>query len=243
MNLFKKVYWNIIFILFFPFVMIWVLTTLALFLPFPQKVRDRVFDFVARSLGRASLFLSNTKLEIENVELVPDKPPYLIVFNHGSSFDIYTLFLLPHTYRAVMKKELMYIPFFGLIAWLYGHVPIDRKNIKKALIALESIKDKFSRYPIFMAITGTRVRNKNFMKTKLKKGPVITSLVNKVPMLPVTMLHADEVHLKGLRPITPGLTIKIVIHPLINVENCTLKDRNRLLSELKNIIGGPIIGE
>jgi len=236
-------FWNIVFILFFPIVTIWVLTTLALFLPFPQKVRDRVFDFVARKWGQMALLLADTKLEIENIEIVPEKPPYLIVFNHGSNFDIFSLFLLPQAYRAVMKKELMYIPFFGLLAWLYGNIPINRQNLRKAMIALDSIKGKFSRYPIFMAITGTRIRNKNFMKHKLKKGPVITAIVNQVPMLPVTVLNADKVHLKGFRPFTPGLTIKIVIHPLMDMDNYSLKEKNEVLSKLKKVIGAPIISE
>jgi 1-acyl-sn-glycerol-3-phosphate acyltransferase len=226
--------------LFFPFVTALVVIVLALFLPFPLKVRDKVFEVVAKTWGKAGLLLSNTKLEIENIENVPSKPPYMIVFNHGSNFDIFALFLLPQAYRAVMKKEILYIPFFGLIAVLYGHIPIDRKNLRRAKHALEKVKHKFKRYPIFMAITGTRVKNKDFMKKKLKKGPVITAIQNSIPMLPVTVLNADKVHLRGFRPLTPGLTIKLVVHPIIPVDKYSLENRNEVLSLLKEIIGKPI---
>jgi len=240
MNFFKVLFWNTVFVICFPVVTAIVIVILTLFLPFPLNVRDKVFELVAKAWGKAGLFLSNTKLEIENIENVPKKPPYMIVFNHGSNFDIFALFLLPQAYRAVMKKEILYLPFFGLIAVLYGHIPIDRKNLKKAKNALAKVKSKFERYPIFMAITGTRVKNEDFMKKKLKKGPVITAIQNNIPMLPVTVLNADKVHLRGFRPLMPGLTIKLVVHQVIPVDNYSLENRNEVLSLLKEILGKPI---
>ncbi len=206
---------------------------------FPFK--DQIVDFFARIWARSCLYSANVKLRWTGWENVPNKPPYIIVFNHQSDFDIYALMAgLPRIYRAIMKKELMYYPFFGWIIYFFGFVPIDRKNTKSAIRSINRAAKMFNRYPYIMALTGTRVRNRDFLKHKMKKGPAVTAIQYGVPLLPVTIINADEVHMKGLGLINPGKTIELVIHPIINPSVYSIDERDQLVQNIKEVLAKPL---
>ena len=206
---------------------------------FPFK--DSVVDAFARFWARVCLRSANVRVTWEGWENVPEKLPYIIVFNHQSDFDIYALMVgLPRLYRAIMKKELMYYPFFGWIIYFFGFVPIDRKNRKRAIHSIGRAARMFNRYPYMMALTGTRVRTRDFLKHKMKKGPAVTAIQYGVPLLPVTIVHADEIHVKGLGLINPGITIDLIVHPLIDYSRYTIDERDQLVQNMKEVLAKPL---
>ncbi len=203
--------------------------------------KDKIVDTFARLWARACLLSANATVSWEGWENVPEKPPYIIVFNHQSDFDIYALMAgLPKIYRAIMKKELMYYPFFGWIIYFFGFVPIDRKNTKNAIRSINRAAKMFNRYPYIMAITGTRVRTRDFMKHKMKKGPAVTAIQYGVPLLPVTIVHADEIHVKGLGLINPGKTIELIVHPPIDSTRYAIDERDQLVQNIKEVLAKPL---
>lgn len=215
-----------------------ILAVLTLIL-FPFK--DQVVDFFARIWARICLWSANVDVTWKGWENVPNDPPYIIVFNHQSDFDIYALMVgLPRIYRAIMKKELMYYPFFGWIIYFFGFVPIDRKNRKNAINSIKHASRMFNRYPYIMALTGTRVRTRDFMKYKMKKGPAVTAIKYGVPLLPVTIIHADEVHVRGLGLINPGITIELVVHPPIDPGIYSIDERDELVQNIRDVLAKPL---
>jgi len=197
---------------------------------------------VARFWARTVLLAAHVKVRSEGLAHVPEKPPYLIVFNHQSDFDIYALMVgLPRLYRAVMKKELMYYPLVGWVIYFLGFVPIDRGNLKRAMKSLERAAARFQRYPYMMAITGTRVRNRDFPGWKLKKGPVVTAIRFGVPTLPVTLVGADDVHVKGMGLIHPGRTIEVVAHPVMDTSDWVMERRDEYVEQLRQVLMKPLI--
>ncbi len=218
------------------------LVVLLLFVFLPSKARNRFFNRVAKVWSWVLLKASGTKVVVKGKENLPEGPPYIIAFNHLSNFDIYVMaHALDPVFRAVMKKEIMYIPLFGFVLKLYDSMPIDRKNIKSAKESLKRVSRFFNRHPYIMAITGTRIRNRDFFKVKLKKGPVVTAIQHKIPILPLTLIGPDHIQPKGAVLIEPGKTVEVIIHKPINTENLTLEDRDRVLAELREIIGKPLI--
>jgi len=206
---------------------------------FPYK--DWLVDTFARSWARACLWSANATVSWEGWENVPKNPPYIIVFNHQSDFDIYALMVgLPRIYRAIMKKELMYYPFFGWIIYFFGFMPIDRKNRKRAIRAIGRAARMFNRYPYIMALTGTRVRTRDFLKHKMKKGPAVTAIKYGVPLLPVTIVHADEIHVKGLGLINPGIKIELIVHPPIDATRYVIDERDKLVQNIKEVLAKPL---
>lgn len=236
-----KVFWTISYRVTLFIVTILILATLSVLtiLLFPFK--DRIVDAFAKIWARTCLRSANVTVTWEGWENVPKKPPYIIVFNHQSDFDIYALMVgLPRIYRAIMKKELMYYPFFGWIIYFFGFVPIDRKNRKRAIHSIRQASRMFNRYPYIMALTGTRVRTRDFLKHKMKKGPAVTAIKYNVPLLPVTIIHADEVHVKGLGLINPGKRIDLVVHPPIDSSRYTIDERDQLVQNMKEVLAKPL---
>ncbi len=244
MNVVKRLLWTlsyriILLVITFLALLILMITT-PIFFPW----RDRITDFVA--FWWAAIILKSAGIEVitDGVEYVPEAPPYLIVFNHQSEFDIYALMVgLPRLYRAIMKKELMYYPLIGWVIVFLGFVPIDRKNRSNAIRALNRAAKMFNRFPYMMAITGTRVRNRDFMTCRLKKGPVVTGIQYNVPILPVTIVGADEIHVKGLGLIHPCKTIRLFVHPIMDTTGWTMAERNERVEQLRHILGKPISKE
>ncbi len=244
MNMIKRVVkflHSIFFNIFLIFYTLFWLIVLLFFVFLPSKLRNKVFNKVAKMWSYLLLKVAGVKLVVRGKENLPDGPPYIIAFNHLSNFDIYALAqAITPVFRAVMKKEIMLIPLFGFVLRLYDSFPIDRKNIHNAKKTLRNVSRYFNRHPYIMAITGTRIKNKDFFKVKLKKGPVVTAIQHKIPILPVTLIGPDHVQPKGAVLINPG-TIEIVIHPPVNTEGFTLEDRDKVLANLRETIGKPLI--
>ena len=224
------------------------MTTLssAVFLMFTTPIlfpwRDRVVDATMRVWARISLASANAKVVTHGLDHVPESPPYIIAFNHQSDLDIFALVEgLPQPYRAVMKREMMYYPVVGWVIYFLGFVPIDRRNLDRAVQSLKRAARMFHRFPYIMAITGTRVRNRDFLRVKLKKGPVVTAIQHKVPILPVTIIGADDVHVKGIGLINPGRTIELVVHPLMDSGGRGVDERDAWLAELREVLAGPLL--
>ena len=237
--------WRVIHSLIFNIVLITVtlffLLILLILVILPSKLRNKVFNVIAKVWSYILLKVAGVKLIVTGRENLPDGPPYIIAFNHLSNFDIYALAqAMDPVFRAVMKKEILYIPLFGFVLWLYDSFPIDRKNIRNAKKTLQNVSRYFSKHPYMMAITGTRIKNKDFFKVKLKKGPVVTAVQHKIPIVPVTLIGPDHIQPKGSVLINPR-EIELIIHPPVYTENYTLEDRDKVLEKLREIIGKPLI--
>ena len=72
------------------------------------------------------------KFEVIGQENIP-KEPCIIFCKHQSTWEtmVLQLFFTPQVW--VMKRELMWIPFFGWTLASMRSIPIDRKSGKKAL--------------------------------------------------------------------------------------------------------------
>ncbi|GEM_PF-874645 len=242
LRLLKKLIINIIFYTVLIGLTFVLLVLLLFIVVLPHELRNGIFNRFAKLWSYCLLKASFTELKVTGGENLPSGPPYIIAFNHLSNFDIYALAqAITPVFRAVMKKEIMLIPLFGFVLRLYDSFPIDRKNIQNAKKTLENVSKYFKKHPYIMAITGTRIRNRDFFKVKLKKGPVVTAIQHRIPILPVTLIGPDHVQPKGSVLIEPGRTIEVIIHKPLDTTGFSLEERDRVLNELRNIIGKPLI--
>jgi 1-acyl-sn-glycerol-3-phosphate acyltransferase len=129
----------------------------APFMPF--RVRYR---FINVYWCRCALWLTRTILNIRvNVtgqENVPETP-CVIVSNHQSTWE--TFFLSAHfqPLSQVLKRELLYVPFFGWAMAMLRPIAIDRDNPKAALKQVAKKGDELLKDGVWVLIfpEGTRV--------------------------------------------------------------------------------------
>ena len=90
--------------------------------------------------GKLILLISFVKLEVRGLENIKDKP-IIIMYNHKSFYDIFSFAAFMNIdWRAMMKKELLKIPFFGQAVKVMGHYFVardgsfaDRREVIKIL--------------------------------------------------------------------------------------------------------------
>lgn len=108
--------------------MIVVLPTLAM--------NRHAFRRVAEAWARSSLWLlrvvAGTRVEFRHKERIPEGG-IIVAAKHQSLWETFALLVILDDPVFVLKRELMWIPFFGWYAWKARSVPIDRRGRTSAL--------------------------------------------------------------------------------------------------------------
>jgi 1-acyl-sn-glycerol-3-phosphate acyltransferase len=107
-------------------------------LPMMLFGRKGVF-FMARLWGSTSVWLleriCNLRVEYRGVENIPDAG-YIIAAKHQSFLETFSLLKYSPDFAIIMKKQLMYIPMFGLYLVVGKQIGIDRGRGRSALAQL-----------------------------------------------------------------------------------------------------------
>ncbi len=94
---------------------------------------------MARLWGRTTLWLLRVLCRIDVAWEGLDKIPaggVIIAAKHQSIWETFALVTVLANPAFIIKRELMWIPFFGWYAWRAGMIPVDRAAGKTALDAL-----------------------------------------------------------------------------------------------------------
>ena len=77
--------------------------------------------YAVRPWGWLIIFTTGVKLDVKGLENIP-KEPCIIMYNHQSVYDIFTFMaILPIDWKAVMKKEVLDMPFIGWVSKVAGY--------------------------------------------------------------------------------------------------------------------------
>jgi 1-acyl-sn-glycerol-3-phosphate acyltransferase len=94
---------------------------------------------VAKFWARTNLWLLHAvcgiKVEFRGRGKIPSGP-LLVAAKHQSLWETFALLLILPDPAYIMKRELMWIPFFGWYAWKARMIPVDRGKGSQALAAL-----------------------------------------------------------------------------------------------------------
>ncbi len=112
-------------------VVVWAAVASALIYPFaavPRGVRERFTIWPARLFGWLCIHVTClARVSVVGLPHLPAKPGYLVVSNHRSWADVGLLILYTRS-LGISKKEIAYVPFFGLAGYLAGVIFFDRKS-------------------------------------------------------------------------------------------------------------------
>jgi 1-acyl-sn-glycerol-3-phosphate acyltransferase len=177
------------------------------------------------------------RLEFEGLELLEASQPVIYVANHQSGLDM-SIFgaLYPRRTVVVGKKELLYIPFFGLYFKAAGNIVINREKRVSAVAgltgAVSSIHDKGVSVWIFPE--GTRNRTSAALGP-FKKGAFYMALQAKVPIVPVICEPLGElVNWKEKKLLSGRIRVKVL--PAIDTSTYGPKDVERLSQDVHQIM-------
>jgi 1-acyl-sn-glycerol-3-phosphate acyltransferase len=194
-----------------------VLTTFLalLFLPVLALPRGATV-WLARIWSRATFWGLRVFADIGwQIKGEPPRGPVLVASKHMSMWDTMALYLALDTPAIVLKRELLYIPFYGWFVWRAAAIAIDRSAGARALrqmsIAAQAVLDQGR--PILIFPEGTR--KKPGAAADYKPGVAGLYAQLDVACVPVALnsgLHwtgffkrPGTIVLEFLDPIPPGL--------------------------------------
>ncbi|MCC6775759.1 MAG: 1-acyl-sn-glycerol-3-phosphate acyltransferase [Hyphomicrobiales bacterium] len=126
--LLRSILFNLLFYLSLAAQIVVVLPTLVM----PRRAIIAVAKFWARTNLWLLRTVSGIHVEFRGLEKIPPGP-LLVSAKHQSTWETFALLPLLRDPAYIMKRELMWIPFFGWYTWKAGMIPVDRSRGSQAL--------------------------------------------------------------------------------------------------------------
>ncbi|MCQ4314376.1 1-acyl-sn-glycerol-3-phosphate acyltransferase [Pseudomonas stutzeri] len=195
----------------------WCLVSLV-FAPF-MSFRSR-YRFVVQTWCRSAVWLAKTivglRYEVSGQANIPDKP-CVILSKHQSTWETFFLSAYFEPLSQVLKRELLYVPFFGWAIMLLKPIAIDRENPKAALrqLAKQGHERLMQGAWVLVFPEGTRVPVGQ--TGKFSRGGAALAVNADLPVLPVAH-NAGLFWPKAGWGKRPG-TIQVVIGPAMRAES------------------------
>ena len=168
--------------------------------------------------------LCGLSYRVEGTEHLPQQPA-VVLMKHSSAWEtIAQLVLFPrHTW--VMKRQLLWIPFFGWALAIFSPIAIDRKGGRRAVEqVLRQGQERLAEGLWVMIFPeGTRVAPGERRRYGLSGA--LLAAVTELPVIPVTHNAGDFWPRRGVMK-RPG-TIRMVIGPPIEAAGRSPRDVNR----------------
>lgn len=180
--------------------------------------------------------LAEARVEVDGLERIRPSQSYLLMSNHQSAYDIFTLFVaFPHSMRMVAKKAMFSLPIMGRGMKAAGFVEIDRSDRARALAALERAKELMaSGINVWIAPEGTRSDDGALLP--FKRGGFMMAMQMGCPILPVSIVGSRDVLPAKDYRVQKGKTVRITFHDSIDPARFGPDGRDELMETVKRSI-------
>lgn len=177
----------------------------------PEK---KWFHPLARKWAHALLKTADVHIAVYGRENVQENARYVFVANHTSYFDIpIAIAALAHDVVIVYKEELERVPIFGWMMKISPYIPIDRKNPRRAVAALQKALQKSRDVSLLLFPEGTRSRDGQVQP--FKRGAFLLAEYSGLPIVPVAICGAYALLPRDRWLVQPSQKITVHIHPPI----------------------------
>jgi 1-acyl-sn-glycerol-3-phosphate acyltransferase len=147
----------------------------------------RATAVIGRVWARFILALTGCPFTMTGVENVPAQGGFCLVANHNSIFDIVLLLAsVGRPFGFIAKKELSFVPLLNLWILLLGGLFIDRKNIRKAVEAINEGTRRIKNGGAMVIFPeGTRGKGQGMLP--FKSGALKLATKTGAPIVPVAL--------------------------------------------------------
>lgn len=206
---------------------------IGLFFALVLRWKDGLW-FLGHTGVRLALALSGIRYRVTGRQHVPAGA---VVFcsNHESNVDPPVLFRALHRRLHILyKAELHAFPIMGRVFDVGGFVPVDRRNLERAMAALERGAESLRQgNPFLIFPEGTRSRTGQLLP--FKKGGFIMAIKAQVPIVPVAVRGGRAAMRKGSPWVRPVL-VDVRVGPPVPTAGLTLDDRDDLIDRVHEAV-------
>ncbi|KAL7077349.1 hypothetical protein ACQ4LE_003346 [Meloidogyne hapla] len=203
----------------------------------------------------------DVEVEIRGIEKIqmasgPENEPVVLISNHQSSLDLFTLSKMwPSKCTIMMKRSLKYVPIFNFGAILSNSIFVDRNNKNNAKEALNDAitKMKDKKLKVWVFPEGTRHHQHGLLP--FKKGAFNIAVQAQFPIIPIVIsdytpfyskpgryfYSGGKVIVQVLDPVpTQGLEYDDVCQLCENVQQKMAEIYEKISEEAENKMGKPV---
>lgn len=204
---------------------------LILLLP-SRPWRIRSCNYWGKVVGRIEMWISGCPMTITGWEHLDSTRPAIYISNHTSPMDAFlAMFLSPVGTCGVVKKGIIYYPFFGQMYLLSGHLRIDRRNREAAIKSMAGLAEDVKSHALSIFIWPEGTRSRDGRLGVFKKGIVHMALATGLPIVPIVVTGAHKAWEKGGMKIAP-VPIDIRVLPAIDTSSWTRETLDQHVYEL-----------
>lgn len=183
---------------------------------------------------RAALAVAGVRLRLEGAERIPDGA-CLFFANHTSAVDPLAVFVsIPRPIAFLAKRELFAIPLLGLAMRRAQFISVDRSSREDAAASADRAAAQL-RSGVSTVIYPEGTRSPDGRLLPFKRGGFLLAIRAGRPVVPVTIVGAEQLLPKGGRWLRPG-EITLHFHSPIDVTGYREEDREQLLQRVRSAI-------
>ena len=191
-----------------------IFSTLAIFtFPFNPLTRYRLISSYARTMIWVLRVVCGIRHEVRGIENLP-KEPCIVLCKHQSAWETLALQVIFPPQAWVLKRELLWLPFFGWGLAMTSPIAIDRSDGKGAMKQLlRQGRDRLAQgFCVVIFPEGTRVPYGQ--RGKYKIGGALLAASTGVPVVPVAH-NAGRLWGRNAFSKHPGLVTMSIGSPIV----------------------------
>lgn len=196
-------------------------------------------DFIQMTWGSVIVWLSGINVVVEghNNLIWLQKRSAIVMANHSAALDPFILMgygLVAPKY--VFKRSLIFqVPPIFLLAWGYGHIPINRTNRESAVKSLHDGAKWIEKYNRCIAVFPEGTRSKDGRLLPFKRGPFHLAHDTRVPICPIYIEGAWELTRAKRYSFHPDAgTVRVRVFPAI--ENTATDTVDTLEKKVRDVL-------
>ncbi len=204
-----------------------------------DPVKRNLISIIKQKWGMIITKIGVKNLIVYGEDKIKDKTGTLFVSNHQSMFDVYILSALtPPKTSFLSKKEIIFVPFIGLLMKFQGCVFVDRSNSEKAKKSLQEVIKKIKEGVNFIFFAeGTRSKDGSLQPFKPGILKIVNELKEETSIIPVTIVGSHKIMKKGSFLLNRGDVVVIFSDPFPPPKGkMSFEEGEKYLNDLRNVI-------
>lgn len=185
--------------------------------PFPLRYRYQLVTRYTSAILWLLKIICHIDYHVAGLENIPQDRSGIVLSKHQSTWETFFLQGLFHQAAIILKRELLWIPFFGWGLATIDPIAIDRSNATSAMQQIINKGKKCLAAGRWILVFPEGTRIPPGQKGKYRIGGARLATATGYPVVPVAH-NAGRFWPKRSFIKTPG-TIRVVIGPLIETQN------------------------
>ncbi len=159
-----------------------------------RGARIRASNLYGWTIGPLVMRIAGVSMTVEGQEKLVAQAPAVFVANHSSQVDPWAcMSICPMGGVSIAKRAIGYIPIFGQVYWLSGHLLIDRRSPETAVASMRRLAELVQRLGLSIWLWPEGTQSHDGRLLEFKRGFVHLALQTGLPVVPV-VFHDAHLH-------------------------------------------------